>query len=91
MGGEVRVLGREEGFGELVMVGEVRRERLGAGEGSVWLRGGGDEGRLVVRLRLGGDVWLVQVELAHVNRVWRRFLTQERVECLRLRREGGVG
>lgn len=56
--------------GELVMVRQVRRKRLGAGEGSVCLMRGGDTGGLVVRLGLGADVGLVrgmQVELAHVN------------------------
>lgn len=35
--GEVGVLRREVGFGELVMVRKVRRKRLGAGERSVRL------------------------------------------------------
>lgn len=58
---EVGMLRGEEGvgvWGEL-MVRQVRGERLGAGEGSVWLVRGGDQRRLVVRLRLRGDVWLV--------------------------------
>lgn len=58
MRGEVRVLWREEGFGE--MVRKVRRKRLGAGERSVWLRWGAHKGRLVIWLRLGGDVGLVR-------------------------------
>lgn len=84
--GEVGVLRGEEGLGvlgELVMVRHVRGERLGAADG-----------RLVIRLRLCGDVWLVrgvQVKLAHVNRMWRRVLTEERVQSLGLRRERGVG
>lgn len=43
--GEVRMLRGEEGVGvgcELVMVRKVRRKRLGAGEGSVWLTWGGN-------------------------------------------------
>lgn len=50
--GVAGVLGGEEGFGKLVMVGEMRRDRLGAGEGLRGRGGGGHEGRLEVGVRL---------------------------------------
>lgn len=56
------------------MVRQVRREGLGVARG-----------RLVIWLRLRGDVWLVwlmKVHGTHVNRMWRRLLTEERVQSL---------
>lgn len=95
--GEVGMLRGEEGFGVrgdvLMMVGEVRRERLGAAEGSVGLRRAGHKWRLVIRLRLRGDVGLVrrmQVKLAYVNRVGRGLLTEVRVQGLGLRGVSGT-
>lgn len=85
MRGEAGVLRGEEGFGELVLVREMREERLGGG---VWLRGGGEKGRGVVGLSLC-DVGLVQV--AQVDRMWGRTLSEVRVQSLRLRGEGGTG
>lgn len=93
--GKGGVLRGEEGFGKLVMIGEMRREGLGAGEGDIWLRGGGGghEGGLEVRLRLCGEAWLVGgVQVAQVNRMRRPRLTQERVQGALLvgrRRAGG--
>lgn len=94
--GEAGVLRGEEGFGKLVMVGEVRREGLGAGEGDTRLGGGGGghEGRLEVRLRLRGEAGLVGgVQVAQVDRMRRPRLTQERVQSALLvgRRRAGDG
>lgn len=83
MRGEAGVLRGVEGFGKLVLVREMREERLGGG---VWLRGGGEKWRGVVGLSLRGHVGLVQVD-----RVRRRRLAEERVQSLRLRGEGGTG
>lgn len=68
MRGEIGVLRGEKGFGKLVLIRKMRWERLGAGEGSVWLRRGCNQGRLEIRLRLCGDVWLVLgVQMAQMD------------------------
>lgn len=59
--GEVRMLWWEKCLGKM-----VRRERRGAGKRCVCWRWGAREGRLVIWLRLGGDVG-VGGKVAHVN------------------------